>query len=127
MGLGQQRLPHVVGDTGLPRCPDCREAVEKDHVGRDSLVPEQRPQQGQRLGKAAALDQRLRFGLGGLAGRGGRISSGSGRRRFLLRAPSRRGEHETGGDRKRAEEKAGRGRRLTEERADIQIHASEWC
>ena len=64
-------------------------------------VPDQRTQEVERLGELAAIDERP--GVRG-TGRGGRL--GDGRCGGLARGgPRRRGEGETGGDRKSAEEK----------------------
>ena len=49
------------------------------------------------------------------------------RRRLRSGTPGRRGEHETGANRKSAEEKAGRGGRLAEKGSDVQIDYSQGC
>ena len=118
-GLVQQRLAGVFVNVGVPRGTDRREAVEEERVGLDRLLIQQRPQNRQRVGEAAGIDQCLRLGLAGLAGRNGRNRSGGGGRQryrlFLRRAPGRRGEREAGGNGKRAEEKASCGYRRSGE------------
>ena len=131
---GRRRWPGSAARRGSSSArPGCCDASDR----RQAIEEEQRwprtapasPTGGCRRASASAkrpaCHQRLRLRLGGLAaGRGARRSAAVGGRRHGLlvrRAPGRRGEHETGGDRKSAEEQTGSWHcRRAEERADVQ-------
>ena len=85
------------------RRPGRREAEEEEDVGPDLPAPNQRPQDDQRFGKAAGVDQPPRLGLAAANG-----FVGGGRRRRLV-------SYTLGRERK---QQAGAGRECAEEEAD---------
>ena len=88
-GLVQQRHAVLVGHLRVLRRAERREAVKEERVGLDHVARNERPQDVQRLGEAAGVDQRPRLvhpfrgrhrrpGRGGLVGRVVRVARFSG-------------------------------------------------
>ena len=98
-GAVEQRLAALLRDARLLRRPDGRDAEEEVEVGLERRAPQQRTQDDQCLGEAAALDQRPRLRR---AAGGGHVQRGC-RRAPARGAPGRKREQQADADRKGAE------------------------